>query len=254
MKALLLTLLFTVSVQAQANLAVEYNRIHLEAIQLAGRPQDIQQRVAQLKKMYLDSNGRYAFPLVAAHGAKYADKIFSITQTASELFSITTWLIDSAETTQIDQLNLLVYDLTNELEDVNRFVFIDTYTNYYFAKKYGRMIGADKFIPTQLLQHLNKMLTIPVYTAEAKRELFHHALMYEQHSRVSPMIKRVCGGFSEQWLLPLIMQPQVQFSYFPENVKFKFKDFSSEEERVYYALKSYDLAAQVGWPHVLNTL
>ncbi len=254
MKAFLLTLLFTVSVQAQVNLAVEYNRIRLEATQLAGRPQDIPQRVEQLKKMYLDSNGRYAFPLVAAHGAKYADKIFSITQTASELFSITTWFMDSKEMTQLDRLNLLVYDLTNELEDVNRFVFIDTYTNYYFAKKYGRMIGADKFIPAVLLQQLNKMLTIPVYTAEAKRELFYQALMYEQHARVSPMIKRVCGGFSEQWLLPLIMKPQVQFSYFPVSTKFQFQDFSSEEERIHYALKSYDLAAQVGWPHVLNTL
>lgn len=254
MKVFLLALLFTVSAQAQVNLAAEYSRIRTEAIQLAGQPQDIPQRIVLLKKMYLDSNGRYAFPLVAAHGAKYANNLFSVTQPASQIFSFTTLFFESPELAEIDRLNRLVYDLTNELEDANRFVFIDTYTNYYFAKKYGRIAGADKYIPAILLQHLNKMLTIPVYTAEAKRDLFHQALMYEQRSRVSPMVNRVVNGFSEQWLLPLVMKPLVHFSYFPEDVEFQFKNFASEEERVYYAMKSYDIAVQVGWQHVINTL
>lgn len=254
MKVFLLTLLFAISLQAQVNLEAEYTRIRQEAVKLSGRPQDIPQRVELLKKMYLDSNGRYAFPLVAAHGAKYADKIFSVTQTVSQLFSLTALFSDSEEMAQLEKLNILTYDLSQELEDVNRYVFIDTYTNYYFAKKYGRMEGADKYIPALLLQHLNKMLTISVYTTEAKRELFYQALVHEQRTRVSPMLTRVCGGFPEQWMLPLIMKPRVQFSYFPKDVKFQFQDFSSEKERIYYALKSYNLAVQVGWQHVLNTL
>ena len=247
-------LFFSLISQAQVDLPAEYSRIQKQATLLSGRPQDIAQRVQHLKQMYIDSKGKYAFPLVAAHGAQFAKNIFGLTQTASGVFSFVSILSDSDELHKINKLNEMTVEFSNQLENVNRFVFIDTYTNYYFSKTYGRISGAEKMIPADLLGALNRMHQAVDYTEKQKRELFHIALLYEQRTRVSPMVIQVCNSFSEKWLLPLILKPRVRFAYFPKTVYFQFSDFSSESERIYYAVKSYDLAVQAGWKRVFEAL
>lgn len=247
-------LLFSIVSQAQVNLDAAYSQIQKQAIQLSGRPQDIAQRVQHLKQMYVDSKGKYAFPLVAAHGAQFAKKIFGVTQSASDVFSLIAQMSSSGELNKAQRLNEMTSNFSTQLENVNRFVFIDTYTNYYFSKIYGRRPGAEKFIPSSLLNALNRMHEAKTYNETEKRALFHEALLYEQHTRVSPMVTKVCGGYSEKWLLHLILKPIVRFAYFPKSVYFQFTDFSSEAERIHYALRSYDLAVQAGWVKVFNTL
>lgn len=258
MKTLFFALLFSIVSQAQVSPQVDlqaaYLNIQKQATVLSGRPQDIAQRIKYLKQMYVDSKGKYAFSLVAAHGAKFAKNLFGVTQTASGVFSVITRMSESQDLAKVNRLSEMTNTFSTQLENVNRFVFIDTYTNYYFSKIYGRYAGADQFVPARLLASLNKMHLAPSLNETEKRALFHEALLHEQHTRVSPMVTKVCGGFSEKWLLPLILKPIVHFSYFPKNVYFQFTDFSSEAERIHYALKSYDLAVKVGWDHVAKTL
>lgn len=254
MKIMFLALFFSIVSQAQVNLQAAYTNIQKQATVLSGRPQDIAQRIQHLKQMYVDSKGKYAFPLVAAHGAKFAKNLFGVTQTASGLFSVISQMSSSENLTKANRLSEMTSAFSTQLENVNRFVFIDTYTNYYFSKIYGRHAGADQFIPARLLSSLNHMHLAASLNETEKRALFHEALLYEQHTRVSPMVTQVCGSFSEKWLLPLVLKPLVHFSYFPKSVYFQFKDFSSESERIHYALKSYDLAAQVGWAQVYKAL
>lgn len=254
MKILFFAMLFSIVSHAEVNLSAAYSSIQKQATTLSGRPQDIAQRVQHLKQMYVDSKGKYAFPLVAAHGAKFAKNLFGVTKTASDLFSLITLMSSSEQLNKVNQLNEMTSQFSTRLENVNRFVFIDTYTNYYFSKLYGQQPGADQFVPERLLKLLNQMHQSTKYDQADQRALFQEALLHEQKTRVSPMVSQVCESYSEKWLLKLILKPIVRFSYFPKSVYFQFSDFSNEAERIHYALKSYDVAVQVGWKKVFNSL
>lgn len=235
----------------EAQIQSYYNQVRAKATQLAGQPEDIPQRIQILKKIYIDSHKNYTFPLVAAHGAKWAHNYFSKIKTSLNYInlSIPFYLRPNVYTVEYEILQFI-----NDLETINRAVFIDTFTNYFFTKYYGTSPLAQRKINPQLLKSLVNLHSNKKISETEKRQAFVQSLMYEQLYTVSPGIKKAVSQFDNKILLSFILQPIFKFSYFPAWTYFKFDDFSNRDERIAYAIKSYDIAIQVGWDKVLNSL
>lgn len=231
-------------------LQASYRNIYAKAVKVAGAPGDIPNRVKALLTIYKDSQGNHAFPLIAAHGAKWGNKYFKITGPIGEAISYR-YFYDPAER----QKRLKMLDtFAEEFKAANRQVFIDTYTNYYFTKLHGDKTGAKEFIQPKLLKQLMLMHKArkngtPLY-ADEKKVVFKTSLLFEQEMSVGPRVDAAVKKFDCPILKTLVLKPIVHFSYFPNLTFFPFDDFSDKAERIKYALKAYDLAEEAGWDEV----
>ncbi|MBX9765971.1 MAG: hypothetical protein K2X47_01760, partial [Bdellovibrionales bacterium] len=247
-------------------LKTQFQIIRQEAQRLAGGPDDIPQRVIFLHEIFLDSGKIHTFPEVALHGALWADQFFSHKNTVDRILLMKKRVPLIYRAPVVKKVN----EFAEALLKTNRQVFIDTYTNYYFSKKFGMDPDANQFVPAQLLDLLNQAHlmnsqqvdfpgTEPDRSFRAK--LFESSLRNEQEKSVAPMVQVAVGQFCIPqdpvcpWIRALILKPVVRFNYFPsEQLPFFFFNFSNSEERIMYALKSYNLAEDVGWPIVADKI
>jgi len=243
-----------VEASASDRLSLEYERIRAQATELAGAPGDIPARVRELEEIYLDSRGNHGFPLVAAHGAMWAQGYFARGGAVGEAISYRYFYDEAERERRLTMLN----EFAVSFQKTNRQVFIDTYTNYWFSKMHGRAPGADRYVPRELLQGLNAAheatATGRTLSARAHRDLFIQALHWEQESMVARSVDEAVARFDCPILKALALKPVVRFQYFPRARVFFFGDFSDKTERVARAIESYDLAVQAGWGRVLESL
>lgn len=232
-----------------------YQEIRAQAVKLAGAPGDIPQRAMLHYSIYLDSGGNHPFPQVALHGALWAVGYFKAGGTAGDLLEDALHPFDDA---QRAQKKAELHAFEEGFKEANRSVFIDTYTNYFFTKEYGQAPGAKTIIAPALLEVLNRIHAAArdgtPLTPDEKRQAFHQSLLWEQESTVAPKVKAEVAKLDEPLVKALALSPFVHFSYFPETTIFHFNDFSNTDERIKYALESYDIAAQVGWPKVYQSM
>jgi hypothetical protein len=142
--------------------------------------------------------------------------------------------------------------------EANRSVFIDTYTNYHFSKDFGEQPGASELIGDELLAALNRMhearRTNRPFDRAQRGEMFETALKWEQEVTVGPKVKEEIERFDCPILTTLVLKPVVHFAYFPSRTYFWFRNFADTRERIKRAVRSYELAEQVGWPRVIETM
>lgn len=233
-----------------AHLRREYQALRAQAQKLAGAPGAIAQRATILWSLYADSKGNHTFPLVAAHGALWADRHFDRTGPIAELTAIRYFYSRPERDKRMKMLDAF----SEGFQDANRSVFIDTYANYWFTKRFGQQPGADAVIPSTLLAALNgahhAARTGRPLTEAQKRSVYETALHFEQESTVSPKVQALVKDFDCPILRMLALKPWVRFTYFPSRKLFFFDDFSSKQERVRYALRARDLASKAGWKKV----
>ena len=231
-----------------------YARIHAEATALAGQPGDIPQRVVFLHQIFQDSRGNHVFPEVALHGALWAYGFFAKTGPIGDAISYR-YFYDKKE--RLHRQGML-RDFAEKFKATNRQVFVDTYTNYYFSKKYGEMSGAEEFVPQELLVLLNQMHAATragVALDRKQREvLFQKALFWEQERSVGPMVQSAVGQLDCPILKTLVLKPWVHFTYFPKGTYFFFGDFSNKKERIARAMRSYEFAEAAGWKEVTRSM
>lgn len=239
------------------NLSLEekYKRILGEAETLAGRPGDIAQRVVFLHSIYNDSEGNHTFPQVALHGALWARGFFDRTGSIGKKISYR-YFYDRQERERRLQM---LENFFEGFQAVNRQVFVDTYTNYYFSKRHGLENGADKYVPAPLLKLLNELHqrveNKEFLTEKEKRDLFETALLYEQETSVGPEVERlVREEFDCPILKRLALKPIVRFAYFPRTKFFLFRNFANKQERIVRAMDSHRLAERAGWGRVVETM
>jgi hypothetical protein len=229
-------------------------KIRAEAVALAGGPGDIPQRAAALHQLYLDSGGNHVFPQVALHGALWAFGFFSSTGGVGRMITYR-YFYDREEWAKRSKM---LKRFSDGFLEANRSVFIDTYTNYHFTKKFGEEAGAAELIGDELLAGLNNM-------HEARRskrpfdriqrgEMFELALKWEQEVTVGPKVKEEVERFDCPILTTLVLKPVVHFAYFPSRTFFWFRNFADTAERIRRAVRSYELAEQVGWDRVIETM
>lgn len=243
-----------VDASASDRLAQDYQRIRAKATELAGAPGDIPARVRELEEIYLDSRGNHAFPIVAAHGAMWAQGYFARGGAVGEAISYRYFYDEAERERRLAMLN----EFAVSFQKTNRQVFIDTYTNYWFSKIHGRDPGADRYIPRELLLGLNAAHEATAagrtLSAGAHRDLFIQALHWEQESMVARSVEEAVARFDCPILKALALKPVVRFQYFPRSRVFFFGNFANKNERIERAVESYDLAVQAGWEGVLDSM
>lgn len=227
-----------------------YARLRAEATRLAGEPGDIARRVMVHHHLYLDSRGNHAFPLVALHGALWAAGFFESTGRLGQVLRAR-YFYSTRE--RLFRMRLLG-GFAEGFKTVNRQVFIDTFTNYFFTRHYGHHRLASELVHPELFQALVAMHAATragvVLSPAAKRDLFMLSLRFEQEITVAPGVSAEIGKFDCPILRFLCLRPLVRFSYFPMGTFLVFSNFADTHERIAKAVRSYDLAERVGWHHV----
>lgn len=203
-------------------------------------------RVRAHHAIWRDSGGRHAFPLIALHGALWGYDFFETSGKLGELIAYRYFYDSEEKANRLAMLNAFA----EGFKAVNREVFIDTYTNYWFTKEHGSAPGAEELVATPLLEALNRVHAGGALDDGAKREVFEQALRFEQEVTVAPGIARELARFDCPILRALCLKPIVRFAYFPLLRTFYFRDFSDKAERIDRALRSFDIAAHKGWDAV----
>ena len=136
-----------------ASLTREHEAIRSHAERLAGGPGDIPQRVALLHGIFLDSGGNHAFPEVALHGALWAYSFYERRGAVSRAIAYR-YFYDPDERAH---RAYMLFRFSQGFKEANRSVFVDTYSNYVFAKRHGEAPGADEVLAPALLEALNRV-------------------------------------------------------------------------------------------------
>jgi len=224
-----------------------YGVIRQEATWLAGAPGDIARRVALHHGLYRDSKGNRTFPLVALHGALWAAGFFETTGRLGQALKTRYFYNGKERAYRMGLLN----GFAEGFKSVNRQVFVDTYTNYFYTKCFGRDPDAPGLLQPELFQALAAMHEASragkSLGAEHKRQLFQTSLEFEQEVTVAPGVHEEIGKFDCPILTFLCLRPVVHFPYFPRLTYLVFRDFSDKSERIAKAVESYDLAEPLGW-------
>jgi hypothetical protein len=231
-----------------------YDAIRATAVQLAGEPGDIAQRVMVHHQIYRDSNGNHAFPLVALHGALWAAGFFETTGRLGDALRARYFYSRRERELRMAMLG----GFAQGFKAVNRSVFVDTFTNFYFTRHYGSRNDASSLLHPELFAALNAVHAATQsgiqLKPEQKRLVFSLALQYEQEVTVAPGIKAEVEKFDCPILTFLCLRPLVRFPYFPRRTWMWFRNFADKSERIAKAMRSYDLAAQTGWTTVESAM
>ncbi len=227
-----------------------YDTLRAEATRLAGDPKDIVRRVLVHRDIYADSAGNHTFPLIALHGALWAAGFFETTGRLGDALRAR-YFYDSRER----EFRMGLLDgFAEGFKTVNRQVFIDTFTNYYYTKHYGEHPAAAGLLHPELFEAL-----IAVHEATRsgtglsparKRQVFLQALTYEQEVTVAPGVQVEIDKFDCPILKFLCLKPIVHLEFFPRTTFFFFRNFADKDERLDKAARSYDIAARAGWDFV----
>ncbi len=240
--------------KSPSELAGAYDAIRVEAARVAGGPGDMPQRVALLHSIFEDSGRNHAFPEVALHGALWAYGFYERRGAVSRMITYR-YFYDREERAR---RAYMLFVFSQGFKEANRSVFIDTYTNYYFTKRYGETPGAEEVVAPELLDALNRVhhaarsgRTLP---AAERGQVFESALLFEQETTVGPKVREEVSKFDCPILTRIVLKPIVRFMYFPRFTMLRFHDFGNTDERVEKAVLSYELAERSGWPQVAECI
>jgi hypothetical protein len=231
-----------------------YEALKQAAVQLAGESGDIVRRVLLHHELYVDSGGNHTFPLVALHGALWAADFFETTGHLGHALRVRYFYDATEKAYRMAMLNRFA----EGFKAVNRQVFVDTFTNYYFTKHYGARAGAADILHPDLFQALSEIhlassqgVRLP---AAQRRDTFIKALQYEQEVTVAPGVQAEIEKFDCPILRFLCLRPIVHLAYFPRGNYMFFRNFADKQERIEKAIRSYDLAERAGWPRVQEAM
>ena len=177
------------------NLEDQYQKLRREATVLAGEPSDIPQRAALLHEIFLDSDGNHGFAEIATHGALWGFRFFETTGTLGKLISYR-YFYNAKE---MKYRHGLLQMFADGFKTANRAVFIDTYSNYYFTKKFGEEKEAEEILRPTCSTRFEK------FTVRRRRKIrsishraansFQTTLQWEQETTVAPKVKEEIAKF-----------------------------------------------------------
>ena len=229
-----------------------FQQLRGEAKLLAGGNQDLAQRAAVYHHLYQHSGGNHVFPLIAAHGALWAKGYFAFGLRIGRLAS---WQYMNTSVRRKKQEMLAAF--ADAFRNVNRLVCIETYTTYHFSLRHGEHPQAKAFIPAGLLEKLNQVHRAQrsgqVLTLAERRDMFETFFLNEQETVVGPNIELAVALFEWPLMRCLSLMPHVRFAYLPRG-GLQFFNFANRSERIKLGLRSFDLAARVGFEQVERSL
>ncbi len=237
-----------------SDLAAAYADVRAEATRLAGGPGDMPQRVALLHSIFRDSCSNHCFPEVALHGALWAYGFYERRGTVNRMIGYR-YFYDREERAH---RSYMLFEFAQGFKEANRSVFIDTYTNYFFTKRFGEDAGAERILPPELLDALNRVhharRADRLLSRPERMNVFETALLFEQENTVGPKVREEVSKFDCPVLTRIVLKPVVHFGYFPRLTYLLFANFSETKERIEKAIRSYELAERSGWDLVSKTI
>lgn len=237
---LVLTLLIYPSLySAELKGISQYSMLRDDAIRLAGNFDDIEQRVELFREMYFDSGGHYQFPAIAMHGALWLSAFKQTTIEKHDRFC-------SFQLTSVfacsKTVKSYIRSILNEILKINRTVFIDTYSLYYFSKYHPEKLPQNlSFLKDAHSKNLNQL---------QMKTLFKKSLLYEQSSSVTKAMNKIYTSIPS--LIRPFFKATVRFDYFPENISFNNRNYFNESHRIEDALTAYELGIKVGFDKVME--
>ena len=227
------------------------SRIRAEAVRLAEGAGDIPARVALLHSIFVDSGGNHAFPEVALHGALWAYGFYERRGAVSRAIAYR-YFYDREERAR---RAYMLFEFSQGFKQANRSVFVDTYTNYFFTKRFGEEPGADEVIAARAAGR----------AAASAPRVRSGGSACPAPSAPRSSARRCCSSRRRPWgrrsarrwtsstcpvLTAIVLRPVVRFNYFPRTAFMRFSNFGDTDERIEKAVRSYELAEDSGWDRV----
>jgi hypothetical protein len=231
-----------------------YAKFKVEADRLAGGSNDIPRRACLLHAMYRESSGNHVFPLIAAHGALWAFGFFEVGGSLGRFIARRYFYHPRERAYRLELLDRFASDF----RAVNRQVFVDTYANFHFTRRYGQEPGAEFVVPRELLTELNRVHAATGVGATlddmSKEKVFRQSFHWEQEITVAAGVKSAVDKFECRIMKSLCLMPVVRFAFFPRWSYLWFWNFTDTNERVRKGLKAFSYAQRKGWPGVESSL
>lgn len=220
----------------------DYIALKKKAIDLAGAPHDVYTRIEKFIEIFKDSGENHEFPVVAMHGAAWLKSFYL--RSNQKAYKYCQFSFPLNQESCLKKVRSFTEPLFKEMFRINRDVFIDTYTLYYYSKKH----------PEKLPQNLVFLGAIHkgYLTKKEKREVFRKSLLHEQKFRVS---KKMISLYENIPLVAkLLIKTSVRFKYFPNFHFFLWRNYFSETRRIKDALIAHKFAQSVGFPKVISSI
>ncbi|TNE86326.1 MAG: hypothetical protein EP330_21530 [Deltaproteobacteria bacterium] len=228
-------------------LVAAHARILAAAEELSGGTEDAQKRAVTYFSIYEDSQGNFMFPLIASHGSMWGvthtqriDRALRQLRRFSRHGRVQGWM-----------------DALDAIRDINRRVFVEIYSTFYFTRFYGRHPRANEVIKPEVLALYNRVHEA-VEAGEKmplseRRDLYFEVFVHEQHDIVDPGIHDAVAT-CPSWMVSVFKRVRPRFKYFPRGESLVFTDFTDVDQRNREGLRAMDFGEQVGADRVLEAL
>lgn len=225
-----------------------YDEIHAVAETLSGESRDAVNRAVIYYSIFLDSEGNFMFPLIATHGS-----LWGVSHTLRIERGLD-WLRPLSRHGRVQRWA----ESIDAIRDINRRVFVEIYTTFYFTRFFGKHPLAAQFVNPEVLSvynatHAAIQSGLPL-TRPQRREGYYTVFVHEQNDIVDPGIQEATQA-SKSWILVnAFSMVRPRFLYFPEGERLQFSDFTSVDQRNREGLRALDFAEDVGPERVLAAI
>lgn len=226
----------------------EYEKIHAKAELISGQSEDAVKRAILYYSVYLASEGNFMFPLIATHGSLWGvshtlriERGLQVLRPVGLGGRVQRWL-----------------ECIDSIRDINRRVFVEIYSTFYFTRFFGRVPGVDAIIKPDILALYNRVHvaieTKKPLTLEGRREVYFDIFVHEQHDIVDPGLQDATKAAQNPVLVKLFSLVRPRFKYFPKGERLFFTDFTCVDQRNREGLRALAFAEQVGPERVLEAI
>ena len=222
--------------------------INALAERVSGTTLDARKRAAAYFEIYEESQRNFSFPLIASHGS-----MWGVTHTR-RLERQLGHLLPLSRRGRIQRW----IDALDAVRDINRRVFVEVYTTFYFTRYYGFHPRASEVIKPQVLALYNEVHDAiesgyPLSLIDRQR-IYYDVFVHEQNDIVDPGIKAAATASGSPWLVRLLKRVSPRFRYFPRHERLIFTDFTDVDQRNREGLRALAFAEEVGSDRVYEAL
>ncbi len=225
-----------------------HEEIRRVAEEVSGVTTSARQRALHYYSVYEASDGNFMFPLVATHGS-----LWGITHTL-RLERVLARLRPLSRHGRIDRWVAAL----DAVRDVNRRVFVEIYSTFYFTRLYGTHPRAGEIIQPEVLALYNRVHDAVAagerLSLEERREIYYTVFVHEQHEIVDPGVKEAAEAAGSRVLLEMLKRVSPRFRYFPRRERLYFTDFTSIDQRNREGLRALAFAEEVGPARVYEAM
>jgi hypothetical protein len=226
-------------------------RVHAEiaavAHDISGTTRDNMRRAILYFALFEDSERNLMFPLVASHGSMWG---------IDHTDRIEVWLERLSPLSRHGRIDRWL-EAIDQVRDVNRRVFREIYTTFYFTRFYGQHPEAGRIIKPEILALYNRVheavrTKVPL-DLRARQTVYFGIFVHEQDDIVDPGLVEAAAK-AGPFLVEALKRVSPRFAYFPRRERLWFSDFTDVEQRNQQGLRALAFAEEVGPERIFAAL